>query len=240
MFLASVGLFSKGMLFYVGEMLFVPERPLLMPRMQALPPESLTVPELRRRIRRYNSGYRLWGIVLLGLAVLFWLLTVATLAAVAAFFREGPWLLPDRVGIVTIVAGCFLSAVLFRANRAVFFRRNRVFDAPALRGPVYWEALPLSAGRLVFGILVAAPLLTGLAVSVFRQRLSARPARLETACFVYNYLTATDSWIAYPPFESQRRAIQLLEALELVRVSRRFGRLQVKTLKKVVRQRKED
>ncbi len=176
--------------------------------------QQLTTVDLQQRVWRYNRGLRLRWLVALGLAALAWTLTLGCLAMLG--------------GLCAVGMGVVLLPALFHGNRAAFFRQKPLLQAPSLRAPVDWELIPMSFGTLVFGLVVAAPLLTGWAFSISRQRLSTRRTKLETACFLHDYLAKRNNWVPYPPFESQRQAIQVLETLEFVRVSRRFGRLQVR------------
>ncbi len=186
--------------------------------------QQLTVADLQWRVRCHNGGHWIRGGFALSLAVSLWLATLDSLEML------GGLLLFDRFHSMGV--GSALLSWLFYSNRAAFFQPKSALQAPALRNPVEWEWRPISLGTLAFGLVVAAPLMTGWACSILRSCCFFRRAELETlvetACFLRNYLAKRDSWAPYPVFESQRRAIQLLETLGLVRVSRRFGRLQVR------------
>jgi hypothetical protein len=90
--------------------------------------------------------------------------------------------------------------------------------------------IPVNPGWSTFPLMIfcAAPLLTCWGISIFCQCFSYNRSRILLACTLYNYLNEWNDWVPYPKFESQRQAIFLLYRLNLVRVSYRFGVLQVK------------
>lgn len=101
---------------------------------------------------------------------------------------------------------------------------------PMLRCYIVWDFAPPSIERFIFSPLFLAPILTCWGLTIFRECLPINREMRNQAAVMYRHLAVQGDWISYPPLESQRQAVVLLYHLGLVRISRRFGRLQVKQL----------
>jgi hypothetical protein len=176
----------------------------------------------------------MFGIVVEIIAFVFWIATIYVsilLAGLIPLARELPdWVLP-------ILFLCGVTGIGY-ANITLFFNIQYDNDFPAIKKSVIW--IPMNSGWSTFPLMIlcAAPLWTYWGISIFGQCFSYNRSRILLARTLYNYLNDLNdlnddlnSWVPYPKFESQRQAIFLLYRLDLVRVSYRFGVLQVKRKK---------
>ena len=200
-------------------------------------PQKMTPRKLRWLIRRYNSGRILHGSCLLAAAAAFWMLTLyfiivfvkmALPESLAVYRWEMPWGSVNPVFMV--IVGGLLSLIVWVGffHWELFFAVRTDPDLRAIRCVSTMEWLNPSWTTLFLSVVCLAPILTCLAAAVFRQRLTVGPARLYLAVTLFDYLDDWGDWVSYPKFESQRQAMILLVRLDLIRVSRRFGKHQVK------------
>ncbi|MDR0705731.1 MAG: hypothetical protein LBF88_12175 [Planctomycetaceae bacterium] len=192
-------------------------------------PQEFTPSDLIRFLHRYNFGYCVFGIVVEIIAFLFWIATIygsILLNGWIPLTHELPdWLLP--MFVLCAVTGIGYS------NTALVFSIQYDNEFPAIKKSWIW--IPMNSGWSTFLLMIfcAAPLLTCWGISIFCQCFSYNRSRILLAWTLYHYLNNLNnknhlnSWVPYPKFESQRQAIFLLYRLDLVRVSHRFGVLQV-------------
>ncbi|MDR2439375.1 MAG: hypothetical protein LBE12_08410 [Planctomycetaceae bacterium] len=185
-------------------------------------PKEFTLSDLIWFIHRYNIGYCVFGAVIEMIAFVFWIATIYISIILSALI---PLPLPD--GILPVLFLCVVTGTGW-LNLSFFFMVQYDNHFPAIKKSLIW--LPVNPGCVVFLLMVfcAAPFLTFWGISVFRQCFSYNRSRILLAWTLYQYLNHWNDWVPYPQFESQRQAIFLLYQLNLVRVSYRFGTLQVK------------
>lgn len=205
--------------------------------MEPAAPKTMTARTLERRIRRFNGFCVLHGCVLSGFAVAFWCLTVYFIIVSITIARFGwnilaqwpePWLYFDPVcwGLVATALAGIVWIGFFHGE--LFFSVRVDPDLRAVRGVTELHWLPPSWWSFLLSVLCFAPILTRLAAAAFDERISINSQRLQLAVTIYHYLDDWGDWVPYPSFESQRQAVILLSRLGLARVSRRFGKHQVK------------
>ncbi|MDR3198189.1 MAG: hypothetical protein LBU34_10015 [Planctomycetaceae bacterium] len=187
-------------------------------------PKEFTLSDLIRFIHRYNFGYCVFGTVVGMIAFIFWIATIYASIILSAL-TPLPFQLPD--GILAVLFLCVVTGAGWM-NTPFFFIVQYDNEFPAIKKSLIW--LPANSGWMVFPLMIfcAAPLLTFWGISIFRQCFSYDRSRIMLAWTLYQYLNNWNDWVPYPQFESQRQAIFLLYQLNLVRVSYRFGVLQVK------------
>jgi hypothetical protein len=192
-------------------------------------PQEFTPSDLVRLIHRYNLGYCVFGTVVGMIAFVFWIVTIYVSIVLSALVPL-PLQLPD--GIMPVLFLCAVTGAGW-LNTSLFFAVQYDNDFPAIKKSWIW--LPMNSGCTMLPLMIfcAAPLLTMWGISIFRQCFSYNRSRILLAWTLYQYLNDWNNWVAYPQFESQRQAIFLLYRLNLVRVSYRFGVLQVKRRKYV-------
>lgn len=88
-----------------------------------------------------------------------------------------------------------------------------------------------------WALLGIAPALTLLGIRVIQRCFSFDRSRINLACRTYAYLDRWDDWAPYPKLFSQRRAVQLLYHMKLIRVSHRFGKLEIRIRRNVSQKR---
>ncbi|MDR0337118.1 MAG: hypothetical protein LBI18_08510 [Planctomycetaceae bacterium] len=193
-------------------------------------PQMFTKSDLVRLLHWYNLGYCAFGTIIVVIAFIFWLVTIyismicSTLILLPFQFLGGmDNVLPILLLCVVTGAGWF--------SFTLFFTGQYDNEFPAIKKSLIW--FPVNPGYIMFPLMIccAAPLWTGWGISIFRQCFSYNRSRILLAWTLYCYLNDWNNWVAYPQFESQRQAIFLLYRLNLVRVSYRFGKLQVKRKK---------
>jgi hypothetical protein len=175
-----------------------------------------------------------FGIVVEIIAFIFWIATIYISIVLTGFLTKSiplPYELPEWV-----LPMLFLCAVTGTGyfSTVLFFNTQYDNEFPAIVKSWIW--IPVNSGWSTFPLMIfcAAPLLTCWGISIFCQCFSYNRSRILLAWTLYNYLNNLNdlnNWVPYPKFESQRQAIFLLYRLGLVRVSYRFGVLQVKRKK---------
>jgi hypothetical protein len=187
-------------------------------------PQEFTPSDLIRLLHRYNFGCCVFGTVVGIIAFVFW---IATIYASIRFVALIPLSMDSFDWVLPILLLCGITGIGL-TNTSLFFTIQYDSDFPAIRKSLIW--FPLSPDWITFPLMIlcAAPLLTCWGISIFRQCASYNRARILLAWTLYLHLKDWNGWVPYPKFESQRQAILLLYRLNLVRVSRRFGILQVK------------
>jgi hypothetical protein len=168
-----------------------------------------------------------FGTVVEMIAFVFWIATIYASIIISTLIPL-PLLLPD--GILPVLFLCVVTGTGW-LNTSLFFIAQLDNNFPAIKKTLIW--LPVNSGCLVFPLMIfcVAPLMTFWGISIFRQCFSYNRSRILLALALYQYLNNWNDWVPYPRFESQRQAIFLLYQLNLVRVSYRFGTLQVKRRK---------
>ncbi|MDR1140295.1 MAG: hypothetical protein LBL62_01290 [Planctomycetaceae bacterium] len=195
-------------------------------------PQEFTLSDLIRLIHWYNLGYCVFGTVIGMIAFVFWIATIYVSIVLSALIPL-PLPLPD--GILPVLFLCVVTGTGW-LNTSLFFNTQYDNDFPAIKKSLI--LLPMNPGCVIFPLIIfcAAPLLTVWGISIFRQCFSYNQSRILLALTLYQYLNNWNHWVPYPQFESQRQAIFLLYRLNLIRVSYRFGVLQVKQRKNILQQ----
>jgi len=198
---------------------------------------ELTPKALRRRILRWNLEQCAWGGTILACSVLLWGPTVYITFILVAVLRRLPNLefsspMPWNEQDV-IVRGLSVFVLLVVTWLGVS-RRSPLFvaedfdpyvtgiDLPEWKlnvqgGTEFWCALP--------GL---APALTLFGLRIFGRCFSVKRSRINLACRTYAYLKHLDDWVAYPKLLSQRQAVILLYHMDLIHISHRFGKLEIR------------
>ena len=149
---------------------------------------------------------------------------------------------PQQEFVLSLIAQCapptawFLLAVA--AGLLVFarFGHCRLFYAYRQEDPLIpllvteWRLDWAPGIFLPVALLCLAPHLTWLALHYFRSVCWPLPGELPRAVRAYRVLAASRGWQPYPPFLSQRRVLRLLALAGLIRISKRFGQLEVKAV----------
>jgi hypothetical protein len=188
-------------------------------------PQKLISSDLIRLIHRYNFGYCIFGTAVLITALALWIATVYV-----SIFFTGFITLPyfgSAEMVLSILFLCGIAGIGF-SNTALFFAIRSDTDFPILRKTFTWSLAVPGWTTLLWTTLCIAPILTVWGITIFRQCFSYDSKRIGLACTLYVYLKDCGDWVPYPKFESQRQAVILLYHLGLVRISCRFGTLQIK------------
>jgi hypothetical protein len=187
-------------------------------------PKEFTPSDLTWFIHRYNFGCCVFGVVVEMIAFVFWIATIYA-SIIFSMLIPLPLQLPD--GVLPVLFLCIVTGTGW-LNISLFFIPQYDNEFPAIEKSFIW--LPVNSGlvTLPFMIFCAAPLLTFWGISIFCQCFSYNQPRILLAWTLYQYLDRWNDWVPYPKFEKQRQAIFLLYRLNLVRISYRFGVLQVK------------
>lgn len=117
----------------------------------------------------------------------------------------------------------------FRAYRILRFAVDAEGDAETAEGD---EDPAPTVGRvgayLFLALPVIAPICTFWSFRYFGNMILPLPGRVRAARKAYRLLCAAGGWQAYPSLRSQRLAVKLLARLGYVRISKRFGKWEVK------------
>ena len=188
--------------------------------MICIPPQNMTTGKLWWIILRHNVGCVLHGGALLAVAAVFW--------GAAGYFAWVIGHLLEFGPTPTLGAGLAMIVWLGFFRSELFFSVQTDPDLPCVRGIRNRMLLQPSWGTLVLIFFCFAPILTIQAGDAFRLVCFPGRRNIAAALTLYRYLDDWGDWVAYPKLESHRRTVVLLARLGLVRVSRRFGQLQIK------------
>jgi hypothetical protein len=201
--------------------------------------EELTSADIVWLIRRYNFGRCLFGTIFLFFAFVFWFLTAyimmdCLVVVVSPNEFRNVWFTPwqclgigERVFLSLFLIGI---AIFERVNSSLFFANRHDENFPVIRPQSDLIFAVPSMATIPLLLLCLAPILTVLSFTTFRQCLSSPSEQRTLACSLHCYLKQKSEWVSYPKLESQRQAILLLYRLGLIRISHRFGSLQIKYL----------
>lgn len=207
---------------------------------ERFPPSEITPTQLVRSILRYNFGCGLFGAVVLLLSLGCWIGVFFLAVQTAAFFDPFQKIsclsfLAGKEGeslsiLIMVVSMIFLigGVGLFSYDWFLVVRYDDRF--PALHRRIVWEVAPQSIETRIVILICIAPILTCWGLVILKGVLPMDRNGLRQACAMYRHLAEWGDWKPYPRLESQRQAVILLFHLGLVRISRRFGRLEVKLL----------
>ncbi|MDR3233618.1 MAG: hypothetical protein LBT46_08160, partial [Planctomycetaceae bacterium] len=121
----------------------------------------------------------------------------------------------------------FLASVtaLVHYQKPLFWKTQESPDIPCLSVQESY----LSVGGLTFflALLSLAPLTTVVAFQFLAKRINPHSDVFSLACQIYDRIAAMNDWLPYPQLESQRNVVRLLAAAGLVRIAKRFGKIQV-------------
>ena len=198
-------------------------------------PRELTPNDLARRIFQWNLKQCAWGTAVLVCASLFWALTAyGTLVLVTALRTLSkpewgpPWSEQDILsrGLTVVILlglvylGCSGWSPLF--VREISDPRFSEAELPHWTLSAHW------GGEFLLAIPCIAPALTLLGLRILGRCFSWNRSRIHLACRTYVYLKQWNDWAPYPKLRSQRQAVALLYHLDLVRLSYRFGKLEIR------------
>ena len=195
--------------------------------------------KLKRLVHRYNLICILHGSILMTAALFAWIATVYATVIITVAVRSidtddilerlaAPWSYLDPISCLLVAFVVAFAVWIGFFHTELFFTIQTDTDLRAARGVTTLHFLTPSWTTLALTIVCLAPILTWQALDAFRQYMTPNRSKVLLALTLYHYLHNWGDWVPYPKFESQRQAIILLARLGLVRVSRRFGKHQVK------------
>jgi len=198
---------------------------------------EFTPNDLRRRILRWNLEQCAWGGVILAGSALLWGLTIyGTFMFVAAlrtlpnpeFSLLTPWSESDAIsrGLSVFILLLFTWLGVSRRSPLFVLKNSDPYvsgiELPEWKfndqgGTWFWLALP--------GL---APALTLFGLRILMRCFSVKRSRINLASRTCVYLKHLDEWVAFPKLLSQRQAVILLYHLNLIHISHRFGKLEIR------------
>ncbi len=192
----------------------------------------MTVGNLRFMLFRHVCGHLLYGCGLLVLAGALW----GGIIYLAFELREHGSRLVVAESVAVDHIAITMAILLLAINIWLGFFHSELFfflridsDLPALRPVWPRELLSPSWMTLILAVFCWTPIVIILAGDAFcRVFRLCFFSRVKPALTIYRYLENWGDWVPYPKLESQRQAVILLAQLGLVRVTRRFGKHQVK------------
>ena len=198
---------------------------------------ELTPDVLRRRIFRWNLEQCVWGGTILACSVLFWGLTIYVAFIIVAVLRKLPNLeftLPIPWNEQDVISQGLSVFVFLVVTWLGVSRRSTLFVAedfdPYVTGIDLpeWKLNVQGGTEFWFALPGLAPALTLFGFRILGRCFSWKRNRMNLACRTYAYLKHVDDWVAYPKLLSQRQAVILLYHLNLIYISHRFGKLEIR------------
>ncbi|HBT75478.1 MAG TPA: hypothetical protein DEB39_00815 [Planctomycetaceae bacterium] len=156
-------------------------------------------------------------------------------AAIRSLIREERRRFHPATCVIACLGLLAIASLGFHFQRAFFYsyRNEGAFDRAGV-ATVDWMPRCHFGGIDITGvpvlILLAAPICTGWAIHCLGNTIFPLPRRIRDARKAYRLLLRAGGWQPYPPFLSQRQAVALLAFLGYVRVSKRFGKVEVRVV----------
>ena len=193
------------------------------------PPAPLTPDDLAGRIVHWNLTQCGLGGAILVCSAFPWLLTIRGTIALVEFLQTLPipWSESEAFARTLTAIILLLLVGIGCSSRLPLF----VWEGPddgftGIELP-QWRLNDQWSMEFWLALLGIAPALTFWGLCVMCRCFSFEKRRIDLACRAYDLLASRTDWAPYPKLLSQRRAVELLYHLKLIRVSKRFGNREI-------------